>query len=247
MRFLPLLLAFLFLAATAFAETLRVLTSGTKPFFYMENDQPAGLEYEILRYFAETEEKELEIISVERFDEILDMLERGEGDIAAATLTVTSERQARVDFTTPYFPVRVVLVEPVGQTAENLESLSGSRLVTMRGTTYEEILSAIPDVKLLYVEDEREMFEWVASGRARALAVDSPVAFRLLEEFNSLRLGMPLTEEQHYSFAVGKGSPLKKALSEHIAQLKASGIYFRLLERYLGSRAVEVVKAGRTR
>jgi len=44
-----------------------------------------------------------------------------------------------------------------------------------------------------------------------------------------------------------KDSPLGKALSEHINRLKASGIYFRFLERYLGSKAVEVVKAGKVR
>jgi polar amino acid transport system substrate-binding protein len=246
-RYLLLPLVFIVVGPASSAETLRILANDTEPFFYLEDGEPAGLEYEILRYFAESREQDLEIIWVERFSEILPMLERGEGDIAAATLTITQERLERFDFSESYFPVRVMLVERDGESAEDLESLSGSSLATIRGATYEKLLSAIPGVKLIYAESEKEMFDWVVSGKARALATDSAVAFRFLEEFDTLTLGLSLTEEQQYGFAVANESPLGKALSENINQLKASGIYFRLLERHLGSKAVEVVKAGKVR
>jgi ABC-type amino acid transport substrate-binding protein len=247
MRFLFLPLALLLFVSTSFAETLRVLANDTEPFFYLESNEPAGLEYEILRYYAESRQQEIEVIWVERFSEILPMIERGEGDIAAATLTITPERLKRVDFSESYFPVRVMLVERAGEAVEDLESLSGEPFATIKDTTYEKLLSAIPRVKLVYAGSEKEMFEMVASGRVRALATDSAVAFRLLEDFDSLELGLSLTEEQQYGFAVAKDSRLAKALSEHVNRLKASGIYFRLLERYLGSKAVEVVKAGKAR
>jgi polar amino acid transport system substrate-binding protein len=160
-------------------------------------------------------------------------------------LTITPERLERVDFSEPYFPVRVMLVERAGQTAKDLASLSGSTVATIKSSVYEKLLSDIPGVKLVYAGDQNEMFEWVASGKARALATDSPIAFRFLEEFDTLQLGLPLTEEQHFGFALAKGSPLRKALNEHIARLKGSGIYFRLLERYLGAQAVEIVKTGK--
>ena len=88
------------------------------------------------------------------------------------------------------------------------------------------------------------MFEMVASGEVRALATDSS-SFWLLEEFPSLKAGLALTEEQQYGFAVAKGSPLRQAVSAHIEQLKASGIYFRLLEKHLGAQAAEIVKTGK--
>lgn len=245
MRFLFLPLALLVSTSTSSTETLRVLAYETTPFFYIENDQTAGLEYEILRYFAEAQEKELEVIWVDQFGEFLPMVERGEGDIAAATLTITPERLERVDFSESYFPVRVMLVERAGPTAKDLESLSGSSIATIKGSVYEKLLSAVPGVKFVYAGDQHELFEWVASGKARALATDSPIAFRFLEEFDSLQLSLPLTEEQHFGFAIAKGSPLEKALNEHIAQLKGSGIYFRLLERYLGPKAVEIVKTAK--
>jgi ABC-type amino acid transport substrate-binding protein len=87
----------------------------------------------------------------------------------------------------------------------------------------------------------------LASGEVRALATDSTdsSAFWLLEEFPSLKVGLALTEEQQYGFAVAKDSPLRQALSVHIKQLKASGIYFRLLDSHLGAKAVEIVETGK--
>jgi polar amino acid transport system substrate-binding protein len=227
------------------SEPLRVLTSDIEPFFYVVNGEPAGLEYEILLYFARSLGRELEIEWVEPFEELLPRLARGEGDVAAATLTITPERQERFDFSAPYFPVRTMLVEPQGRESPSLDSLAGETLVTIPGSVYERILSTVPGVKLVRVSSEREMFELVASGRARALATDSPIAFRYLKDFPSVRMGIPLTEEDFYGFALRRGSPLTSALSKHVVELKESGIYFRLLERYFGKEAVEIVRAGR--
>jgi ABC-type amino acid transport substrate-binding protein len=239
--------ALLFASSVLAAPPLRVLSYKTYPFFYLDNGQPTGFEYELLKLFAQGHQRDLEVRWVEVWDDILPMLERGDGDILAATCTITPERQARVDFSEPYFPVRIVLVEPRGQATQSLKSLAGATVATIKGTTYEKVLLGIPEVKFAYAETERALFELVASGKAKALAVDSPVAIVLLRDFSGLEFGMSLSEEQNYGFALRKGSPLKDELSELIRQLKISGTYYRLLEKYFGSLAVEVVQAGRQR
>jgi ABC-type amino acid transport substrate-binding protein len=246
-RLVLLCLGLLFAGSVLAAPPLRILSYKTYPFFYLDNGQPAGFEYELLKLFAQGHQRELEVRWVEVWDDILPMLERGEGDILAATCTITPERQAQVDFSEPYFPVRIVLVEPRGQGSKDLQALAGATVATIKGTTYEEVLSAIPEVKFVYAETERALFELVAAGKAQALAVDSPVAIVLLREFGGMEFGISLSEEQHYGFALRKGSPLKAELSELIRQLKISGTYYRLLERFFGSLAVEVVQAGRDR
>jgi hypothetical protein len=44
---------------------------------------------------------------------------------------------------------------------------------------------------------------------------------------------------------VRNGSTLASELSQHISQLKTAGIYYRLLEEYLGSEAVDMVLAAK--
>lgn len=245
MKVLVLPLAILLAPSVSADEPLRVLAYASPPFFYLDNDEPAGLEYEILNYFAEAEDRQLEIHWLDDFPAFTSKLEQGEVDIAAATLTISDKRRQRLDFSESYLPVRVMLVERAGEMSASLAALRGSPVATIEGSVYEQLLSEIPGVEVLHAGTQEEMFEWVASGKARALATDSPIAFRILQNYDSLEIGLPLTEEQHFGFAVAKGSPLGQSLSEHIKKLKSSGIYFRLLERYLGARAVEIIQTAR--
>ena len=243
-------LAFLSLAAAAApaaAAPLRVLAYETKPFFFRGPDgQPAGIEHDILEYYAKSKGQTLEVAWTEDFESILPRIARGGAHVAAATLTITPERRQQVAFSSSYFPTRVMLVEPASQTTRRLGDLAGATVAAMKGTTYEELLSAIPRVKLLQAATEEELLQLVASGRARATAADSAVALTLLPRYPGLRLGIPLSAEQGFGFAVRKGSPLERELSTHIQQLKTSQIYFRILEKHLGAEAARLVAAGKS-
>lgn len=240
----------LLVAAGAVAQTsaptpLRVVAYSVEPYIHLEQGRPAGLEYDILEYVAKALGRPLEISWVERFEEVLPALERGAFDVASATITITPEREARFDFSPAYLPVRVVLVEPSSESTTSLAALRGSTLATIKGTTYESLLRQVPQAELLYASSEHEQFELVAGGRARALAVDSAVAFHQLKRFPGLRLGMPLGPEQGFGFAFPKGSTLAPTFSRTLNQLKTSNIYYPLLKKHLGEEAVAAVKAAK--
>jgi len=114
---------------------LKVLAYDTRPFFYRDGGKPAGLEYEILEYYARAKGRPLQVVWVDDFEQVIGRLARGEGDVAAATLTATPERQQQVDFSARYFPVRVMLVEPRDQNTTSLADLAGATLATIKGTT----------------------------------------------------------------------------------------------------------------
>ncbi|CAN5571548.1 hypothetical protein BH23ACI1_BH23ACI1_13470 [soil metagenome] len=142
-------------------------------------------------------------------------------------------------------PVRVLLVEPVGRTTKDLQELKGATLATVKGTTYEALLSSVPDASFLYAGSEDEQFELVASGRARALAADSAVAFHLVSRYPGLKLGIPLTPEQGFGFAFPKGSALAGTFSSYLERLKGSNIFYTLVQKHLGKEAVQAIKGGR--
>lgn len=247
-RSLVLLLSCAYLPAIAepvAAGTLRVLTYETRPFAFRVEGRPVGIELEILDYFARSRGDELEPIFVDRWETLPDRLLAGEGDLVAATLTITSERATQLDFSASYFPVRVLLVEAPGSRVATLDELAGSTLATIPGTTYETLLQGVPGATFVYGRHERDLLEHLAAGRARAAAADSAVALGLLSEFPGLRLGIALSEEQHYGFALRPGSPLAAELDGHLALLKASGIYYRILEEHLGEEAVAILEAAR--
>jgi ABC-type amino acid transport substrate-binding protein len=227
------------------ATPVRVIAYTVEPFIYQVDGKPAGLEYEILEHLAAASGRTLDVRWVERFADVLATLARDEADVAAATITITPERLEQFAFTVPYMPVRVLLVEPAGRGTKALEDLKGATLATVKGTTYEALLSKVPDARLLYAGSEEEQFEMVASGRARALAVDSTTAFRLIARYPTLELGMPLTPAQGYGFAFPKGSALVPIFSGHLERLKESDTFYALVERHLGEDAARAVKGGR--
>ena len=108
-------------------------------------------------------------------------------------------------------------------------------------------LAAVPNARFVFGRSQEHLLEMVARGEARATAVDSALAYPLLPRFPGLRMGMALSEPQELAFATRKGSPLAGELTRHLARLKESGIYFRLVEKYLGAEAVKAVAAGRQR
>jgi polar amino acid transport system substrate-binding protein len=229
------------------AESLRVHALRSASFFFEQEGRPGGIEYDILESFARNEGLKLSIQWAESFPHLLAKVERGEGDLAAGTITITPEREKRMDFSAPYFPVQIVLVERASDPTRALSDLDGSKVGAFRGTTAEDALKAIGGVRVVYGGTLPEMLEAVARGELRAVAADSSSVIPALGAHASLKIGLVFGVEQDFGFAFPKGSPWKGPLSQHILRLKESGIYFRIVKQHLGAKATEIVRAAKAR
>lgn len=238
-----LLAGALLVCLDARAESLRVVTTSMEPFFYEEDGEPRGIEYDILRYYAQTEGRKVEVVWVDSFKDVLPALARGDADIAAAAITITEARKERFDFSSSHFPSQLVLVQRVADEVEDLASLSGSRVGVLAGSTSADALSRM-DIELVPGQDVAELYEAVQNGETEGAVSTTARALLLLQDFEALGVSLYLGEKEEFGFAFPKGSPLAASLSEHIAAIKASGIYFRLLETYLGPEAAKIVQAG---
>lgn len=233
------------LASSVSAETLRVLALSSEPFFYDDNGSPAGIEYEILSYFAKTRDLEIEVEYVAAFADLLDRIAQGDADIAAGTITITEEREQKMDFSAPYFPVQVVLVERSGEISSSLEDLKGFKVAAFEKTTAEEALLAIGGVEVVTRQGVPGMLDSVAAGEIRAAAGDSSAIIPVIDDYPGLEISLSFGERQQFGFALPKSSQYKDALSDHILDLKESGIYFRLVTEHMGPQASSVIRASR--
>ena len=232
--------------APAYAqEPLRILARDFEPFFYRDGETITGLEYDILEYFARATGRTLEIEFVEEFADLIPGIESDKGDIASGTMTITEARAERIDFSASYFPVRIMVVEPDSRESASHSDLSGLTISTMATSTYEQILLDIPGVEIIFGLDEEEMIRQVADGEADATAVDTVLALIYMPQHGGLHMTLSLSEAQGYGFAVRNGSSLAQELSDHLYQLKKSEIYYRLLRKYLGQQAVDMVLAAK--
>ena len=79
------------------------------------------------------------------FDQLLDKLASGQGDVAAAGLTITPQRRLRVDFTKPYLKGvdEVIVGRKDGESLTSLTDLSGHTVVARKGSSYVTHLKAL--------------------------------------------------------------------------------------------------------
>ena len=132
---------------------LRVLVSYGRTNFFFDAGLPRGFEYDLLMEYekelnasASALEDRIKLIFVPvPFDQLLDKLASGQGDIAAAGLTITPQRRLRVDFTKPYLKGvdEVIVGRKDGESLTSLTDLSGHTVVARKGSSYVTHLKAL--------------------------------------------------------------------------------------------------------
>ncbi len=84
-------------------DQLTIVThTGFVPFEYLEGDLYYGIDIEIMKGFADSLGKELVIQNID-FESVLNNVDAGYADIAAAGLTKNAEREKQVSFSTSYY------------------------------------------------------------------------------------------------------------------------------------------------
>ncbi|WP_419786242.1 transporter substrate-binding domain-containing protein [Pseudodesulfovibrio sp.] len=124
-------------------RAIRVLVSYNRTNFFLDKGAMRGMEYDLMNQYKQYLDKahkgpvRMVFVAVP-FDELLPSLLRGEGDIAAAGLTVTRDRARQVAFSSPYRTDvnEIVVGAPRAKPIKMLDDLAGKTVHVMRGASY---------------------------------------------------------------------------------------------------------------
>ncbi|MFC1829883.1 transglycosylase SLT domain-containing protein [Thermodesulfobacteriota bacterium] len=132
---------------------IRVLVTYSKTNFFFDRGVTQGFEYELLKDYEKFLNKDLKKLNQKitmlfipvPFDRLLQSLVDGQGDIVAAGLTVTPQREKIVKFTDPYIPdvAEVVVLNKEVKDVRVLDDLAGRRVYIRPDSSYEEHLKAL--------------------------------------------------------------------------------------------------------
>ena len=190
-------------------RVVRVLTVLNPVLYYVDKGREIGLTYEAVQAFEDALNKRLGnkvvtvhvvLIPVPR-DELLPRLAAGQGDIAAAALTVTPARKQVVDFSRPFASdVREVLVTgPSAPAIATIDDLAGQELYVRPSSSYAEHLKLLnarfakqgkPPVTITPADEmleDGDILEMVNAGLVPATVVDGYMADIYLQVFPGLR------------------------------------------------------------
>ena len=222
---------------------VRVLTAYSKTDFFVDRGESGGVTYEYMRAFeASLRDRQspkqprptVYFVPVSR-DRLIPALLAGEGDLVAANLTVTPERERQVDFSAPYLKnvKEVVVTGPASPELATLEDLAGKEVWVRRSSSYWGSLEALgrrfaaekrPWLRLVeadeHLEDE-DLLDMLNAGLIPLMVVDDHKAglwAKMLPNI-TVREDIFAREEGRIAFAVRKRSPkLKAALDAFVAE-----------------------------
>jgi len=227
-------------AFAAEREAIRACSRPGAGFFARDaGGQPTGLEYDILKSFADALKIDLVIDDAPSFDALLTRAEEGRCHVAAAGITVTEERKKRFAFSTPYFPNRVLIVQKSPTAFLKADDLRAQRIAVVSGTLQARLVGALPGVKVVDVNGDDALFDAVSKGQADALACDSAVVLHHLGRRPEFSTAFPLGERSFFAFALPLKSNLVGPLNEHIKTLIRTGEFARMLAKHFGEANAE--------
>jgi membrane-bound lytic murein transglycosylase F len=163
-------------------DVLRVLTRNTSTTYFIYRGEQLGFEYELMKDFAKSQGVRLELVIPPDREALGRYLAEGKGDLVAAGLTVTDERQKEFDFSPPYNHVsELLVVSAKDTTSQSIADFKGKRIAVRKSSSYFETLSALKEKNGFELElvpetmETEEIMDGVAEGKYQATVADSNI------------------------------------------------------------------------
>lgn len=227
---------------------LRVVVDYNFTNYFVYRGKPMGFKYEMLRELARELDLKLEFVVSNDLEETFRGLETGRFDLAAKNLTVTQERNKRVDFTQHISQTRQVLVQRRQadksasrelQVNSQLE-LAGKTITVQKHTSFVTRLQDIEEEigsNIVIVEDSvagvEQLISMVASGEIDYTVCDENVANLYAKNYNNLDVAVPVSFRQNIAWAVRKDAiRLKEYLDNWLNEFQNTDQYKQLQAKY---------------
>ena len=126
---------------------LKIVTRNGPTTYYINRGQPTGFEYTLTKAFADYLGVDLKVISVNRLDDVYEMLDRRRAHMVAAGLRISPERESIMHFGPQYMTVKNFLIYRRGKAkAREISDLYGKKIKVLADSSQAQALKSIkPD------------------------------------------------------------------------------------------------------
>jgi len=242
---------------------IRILVTPSETMYFLEKGEPRGIAAEFRsafetfvnhRYPADSKPLKVNVVVVPaRRDDLLPGLLDGRGDIAASALTITPEREGRVDFSEPVAADvdEIVVTGPASPELSVLDDLAGKEVLVRQSSSYWEHLQRLnarfasegkDRIKLQPAPEELEdsdLMEMVNAGLAEIVVVDDYKAALWAKVLPDITLHpeIAINSGGRIAWAMRKeSSVLREAINAFLATHRVGTSYGNtVVKRYLGT------------
>lgn len=211
-----------------------------KPFGYINaNHQLVGYDVAlakcIAKYLLGSEDK-VEFKQVTSSSRIM-ALNSGSVDMIIATMSITGQRKAVVDFSIPYYISGQALLVPKNSDIDSMSGLNGKRVIIVFGSTSEKNLRLIaPDAKIIGFKTYTKGYNALKHGRADAMTSDDTILLGFAIQDPSVKLLPQRYSQEPYAIALRKGpssEKLKNKINLILDNIRRDGELDKLKEKWI--------------
>ena len=214
--------------------------SSFAPFvFQNSSNQYIGIDMDLIKAIAEDQGFEIEITNP-GFDAAINAVQSGQADGMIAGMSVTDARKETFDFSDSYYTANTILGVKESSTISSYEDLKGKTVGVKNGTASQTFLTENQSkygYKIKTFADGASMYDSLNTGAIDAVMDDEPVLKYSISQGQKLKTPIEGTPIGETAFAVKKGSnpELIEMFNNGLANLKASGEFQKILDKYLAT------------
>lgn len=214
--------------------------SSFAPFvFQNSSNQYTGIDMDLIKAIAEDQGFEIEITNP-GFDAAINAIQSGQADGMIAGMSVTDARKETFDFSDSYYTANTILGVKESSTISSYEDLNGKTVGVKNGTASQTFLTENQSkygYKIKTFADGSSMYDSLNTGSIDAVMDDEPVLKYSISQGQKLKTPIEGTPIGETAFAVKKGSnpELIEMFNNGLANLKASGEFQKILDKYLAT------------
>jgi polar amino acid transport system substrate-binding protein len=217
----------------------KVLTVGTdatfKPFEYKSNGNYEGFDIELIQAVAkELGADKVEYVDTE-FKGLIPGLLAKKYDVIVSAMYITDERKQTINFSDSYFPGGLsIMVKKDDSNIKGVNDLKGKKVSVQVGTKSAKYLEEkYPDVTLVKVETNNEMFLELETGKVDAVVTGLPAAKTYAKEKGTVKVLNDTLTEEFYGYGLRKDDEeLTKAINDALKRVKDNGTYAKIEKKW---------------
>ena len=206
-------------------KLVMVTEAGFAPYEYRDSSGIVGVDVDIAREIAAAMGKELEIKDV-AFDSLINELNSGKADFAAAGMSITEERKKEVDFSIEYVSSKqVVVVRKDYNKIKSVNDLNGKTISVQLGSVADTYVTKnFKNSKIVRQKKFLSAAEDVKAKKSECIIMDELPAKELVKNNSELTILKIELFTDKYAIAVKKGNTeLLNKINEVLEKLIEEG------------------------
>jgi ABC-type amino acid transport substrate-binding protein len=228
---------------------LVILDDDEPEFVSPKPDGAPGFDREVLDGFARLHQLKVELVPATDWSALVPSLLQGRGDLIVGRFTATDARRKSIEFTAETFPTRsVVVTRKPHRAVRTVEELRQEKVTILKGTAMgDQLLElGVPAANIDYSVPAGGIPEALKAGRITCTVHDVSTAIVTHREDPDIQIGVFVGPAMSYAYGVRKDEPeLLKALNEYLANMRRSPTWNRLVVKYFGPAALDVLQTAR--